>query len=320
MQAPRRDRDGSELDLGPGQRGRRPAGARHLPRHAGDGGGRRRRPVAAPARRDRQRVALAGDRAATAGTRCGSTRARGSARILGERVDVATYHHQGVGEHPGLNATAWSDDGLLEAFEDNAAAFRLGVQWHPEVGDDPRLFEALVEAATAPRRDRDRAPDVRRRGRGGRPARGARSSDPGADLAAGRRARSALGSSSRPRTSSGWAPSSSAAPSTPCRASRAEQRRAGVVAYSSGNHAQAIALAARLLEPAGDDRHAARRAGQQGRCDARPTAGRVVTYDRYTEDREQIAQQLVERARADPRAAVRPSGRHRRPGHGRPRS
>jgi putative glutamine amidotransferase len=68
--------------------------------------------------------------------------------ILGGRVDVATYHHQGVGEHPGLQASAWSDDGLLEAFEDNAAAFRLGVQWHPEVGDDPRLFAALVEAAS----------------------------------------------------------------------------------------------------------------------------------------------------------------------------
>jgi putative glutamine amidotransferase len=67
--------------------------------------------------------------------------------ILGERVDVATYHHQGVGEHPGLAATAWSDDGLLEAFEDTDASFRLGVQWHPEVGDDPRLFQALVAAA-----------------------------------------------------------------------------------------------------------------------------------------------------------------------------
>jgi putative glutamine amidotransferase len=68
--------------------------------------------------------------------------------VLGERVDVATYHHQGVGQHPGLHATAWSDDGLLEAFEDPESAFRIGVQWHPEVGDDPRLFQALVEAAT----------------------------------------------------------------------------------------------------------------------------------------------------------------------------
>lgn len=69
------------------------------------------------------------------------------AKALGDRVEVAHYHHQGVGRHPGLNATAWTDDGLLEAFEDPDAAFRLGVQWHPEQGQDPRLFEALVEAA-----------------------------------------------------------------------------------------------------------------------------------------------------------------------------
>jgi putative glutamine amidotransferase len=69
--------------------------------------------------------------------------------VLGERVDVATYHHQGVGTHPGLAATAWAHDGLLEAFEDPDAVFRIGVQWHPEVGDDPRLFEALVAAAVA---------------------------------------------------------------------------------------------------------------------------------------------------------------------------
>jgi putative glutamine amidotransferase len=67
--------------------------------------------------------------------------------VLGDRVSVAHYHHQGVAGHPGLNATAWSEDGLLEAFEDPDAPFRLGVQWHPEVGEDPRLFEALVEAA-----------------------------------------------------------------------------------------------------------------------------------------------------------------------------
>jgi putative glutamine amidotransferase len=71
------------------------------------------------------------------------------AQVLGERIDVATYHHQGVGRHPGLVAAAWADDGLLEAFEDPDAPFRLGVQWHPEVGEDPRLFEALVEAAQA---------------------------------------------------------------------------------------------------------------------------------------------------------------------------
>ncbi len=50
----------------------------------------------------------------------------------------------------------------------------------------------------------------------------------------------------------------------------AEQRRAGVVAYSSGNHAQAVALAARLLGPARDDRHAA---GRARRARWRPRAG-----------------------------------------------
>lgn len=69
------------------------------------------------------------------------------ARVLGDRVDVATYHHQGVATHPGLLPTAWSTDGVVEALEAPGARFRLGVQWHPEVGDDPRLFEALVAAA-----------------------------------------------------------------------------------------------------------------------------------------------------------------------------
>lgn len=68
-------------------------------------------------------------------------------RLLGERVDVATYHHQGVATHPGLVPSAWSTDGVVEALEVPAARFRLGVQWHPEAGNDPRLFEALVAAA-----------------------------------------------------------------------------------------------------------------------------------------------------------------------------
>ncbi len=69
------------------------------------------------------------------------------ARILGEQVDVPSYHHQSVLTHPGYEACAWADDGTLEAMEDPTASFRLAVQWHPEVGTDPRLFRALVEAA-----------------------------------------------------------------------------------------------------------------------------------------------------------------------------
>ncbi|MEV0423945.1 threo-3-hydroxy-L-aspartate ammonia-lyase [Streptosporangium canum] len=72
-----------------------------------------------------------------------------------------------------------------------------------------------------------------------------------------------------------------------------EQRRAGVVAYSSGNHAQAIALAVRLLEiPATlvmpHDAPAAKVAATKG------YGGQVVTYDRYTEDREEIGRALAD--------------------------
>jgi putative glutamine amidotransferase len=46
----------------------------------------------------------------------------------------------------GLTAVAWADDGVIEAIE-SATGFTLGVQWHPEEGDDLRLFSALVRAA-----------------------------------------------------------------------------------------------------------------------------------------------------------------------------
>ncbi|GAA1230133.1 gamma-glutamyl-gamma-aminobutyrate hydrolase family protein [Oryzihumus leptocrescens] len=67
------------------------------------------------------------------------------AQILGAAVDVPTYHHQSVLDHPGYVPAAWSDDGTLEAMEDPGSRFRLAVQWHPEAGTDPRLFEALVQ-------------------------------------------------------------------------------------------------------------------------------------------------------------------------------
>lgn len=72
------------------------------------------------------------------------------------------------------------------------------------------------------------------------------------------------------------------------------QRQAGVVAFSSGNHAQAVALAAALLRiPATIvmplDAPAAKVAATTG------YGGNVVTYDRYTQDREQIGRDLAAR-------------------------
>ena len=67
--------------------------------------------------------------------------------LLGRHAVVPTYHHQSVLTHPGFVPSAWAGDGTLEAMEDPDAAFRLAVQWHPEAGDDPRLFDAFVAAA-----------------------------------------------------------------------------------------------------------------------------------------------------------------------------
>ncbi|MBA5601449.1 threo-3-hydroxy-L-aspartate ammonia-lyase [Pectobacterium aroidearum] len=73
-----------------------------------------------------------------------------------------------------------------------------------------------------------------------------------------------------------------------------EQKAAGVVTFSSGNHAQAIALSAKLLGiPATivmpHDAPAAKVAATRG------YGGNVVEYNRYTEDREKIGRDLAEK-------------------------
>ncbi len=68
--------------------------------------------------------------------------------IVGAGSDVTSHHHQGLGRvGEGLVETAWAADGTLEAVEDPSLRFALGVQWHPEAGQDAALFEALVEQA-----------------------------------------------------------------------------------------------------------------------------------------------------------------------------
>jgi len=72
------------------------------------------------------------------------------AAIVGERSDVTSHHHQALGRlGAGLVETAWAADGTLEAVEDPSQRFTVGVQWHPESGEDAALFEALVEEARA---------------------------------------------------------------------------------------------------------------------------------------------------------------------------
>ncbi len=71
-----------------------------------------------------------------------------SSRIGGVTGVVKSHHHQGVGRiGRGLREVAWAEDGTVEALEDPDKPFVVGVLWHPEAGEDLRLFEQLVEAA-----------------------------------------------------------------------------------------------------------------------------------------------------------------------------
>jgi len=68
--------------------------------------------------------------------------------VIGTEASVESHHHQGFGQiGDGLEVAAHAEDGSIEAVEDRGRRFALGVLWHPEEGEDKRLFEALVEEA-----------------------------------------------------------------------------------------------------------------------------------------------------------------------------
>ncbi|MEG3629452.1 gamma-glutamyl-gamma-aminobutyrate hydrolase family protein [Streptomyces poriticola] len=73
------------------------------------------------------------------------------ARLVPETAVVPTYHHQAVDRlGSGLVPSAHAADGTVEALElPSADGWVLGVQWHPEMGEDVRVMRALVEAAAA---------------------------------------------------------------------------------------------------------------------------------------------------------------------------
>jgi putative glutamine amidotransferase len=80
------------------------------------------------------------------------------AALLRERLsdadacEVNSRHHQSVKTlAPGFKVSATAPDGVIEAIEDPAATFCLGVQWHPEnfwrTGEFRSLFEGFLNAA-----------------------------------------------------------------------------------------------------------------------------------------------------------------------------
>ena len=72
------------------------------------------------------------------------------AGIVPEETTVPTYHHQAVDRlGAGLVPSAYASDGTVEAVElPVERGWVLGVQWHPEMGEDLRVMSALVRAAS----------------------------------------------------------------------------------------------------------------------------------------------------------------------------
>jgi putative glutamine amidotransferase len=79
------------------------------------------------------------------------------AALCGDGVlDVNSFHHQAADRvGAGLRVVATAADGTIEALEDPARPFWLGVQWHAEAmvarPEQLALFSGLVAAAGAPR-------------------------------------------------------------------------------------------------------------------------------------------------------------------------
>jgi putative glutamine amidotransferase len=73
------------------------------------------------------------------------------AAILGAgELGVNSRHHQAVARPgAGLRVSARAADGVIEAIESAELPFCVGVQWHPEDLDDPRLLRAFVGACAA---------------------------------------------------------------------------------------------------------------------------------------------------------------------------
>jgi len=77
------------------------------------------------------------------------------AGVLGTDAHTHSCHHQAPGRlGEGLRVAATAEDGTVEAIEDPAATYVVGVLWHPEEDEDggAALFRALVDQATTYRR------------------------------------------------------------------------------------------------------------------------------------------------------------------------
>jgi putative glutamine amidotransferase len=69
--------------------------------------------------------------------------------LYGTATDVPSHHHQAIDRlADGLVVSGCADDGVIEAVEAPGRRFTVGVQWHPEEGEDMALFHAFVAEAS----------------------------------------------------------------------------------------------------------------------------------------------------------------------------
>ncbi|MCB9665759.1 MAG: gamma-glutamyl-gamma-aminobutyrate hydrolase family protein [Alphaproteobacteria bacterium] len=68
---------------------------------------------------------------------------------LGPEVQVNSTHHQAVDDPGDLTVVGRSPEGVVEAARAPLHPFAVGVQWHPELLGDDRLYRRLVLAAAA---------------------------------------------------------------------------------------------------------------------------------------------------------------------------
>lgn len=67
------------------------------------------------------------------------------AMALGAEVHASCNHHQAINRlGSGVRAVGHAADGVIEAVELDDHPFAVGIQWHPEMSSDARLFRALV--------------------------------------------------------------------------------------------------------------------------------------------------------------------------------
>ncbi|HET9150710.1 MAG TPA: gamma-glutamyl-gamma-aminobutyrate hydrolase family protein [Gemmatimonadales bacterium] len=100
---------------------------------------------------------VAGNRAARTHRINVAVSSRLHAALDASSCSVNSRHHQAVRDlAPGLVATAWSEDGLIEGVEADSGAWLVGVQWHPEdladadgAAPDRGIFRAFRDAISA---------------------------------------------------------------------------------------------------------------------------------------------------------------------------